>query len=358
MKTKQQDRYYALDALRGIAALVVAFGFHFLNFIGYEKWNNIWNFLPRIGRSVLNFICSMGHGGVDLFFLISGFIFMAVYYNKLKDKKVSFKDFMFKRYSRLYPLFILTLIFGLAVCIITASLKKLGFFDYFSMIFMFDPRLGFNPPLLNEPAWTLFLEVFAYLLFFFLCTFSKNKKVFILPIMIGLLASIFGKDNLPIFNYSCARLLVGFFLGCYCYELNIKIKTMKPNLRFLLLGLFSCTAFAFVFYSYIVGGKIPNWNMFYDFLVFPEIMLIALNVGWLSRFLSLRLFRWLGDMSYSLYLWHYPLFFLLRHFGLPNAMPNKAFYLLYIFMSLLISHISHNYFEMPTQKWLRTKIKV
>lgn len=103
-------RYHLLDALRGLAALAVVC-FHWQNFFlladaeqgNYEGRDQpLWLFLSPIYQH--------GHLAVDLFFSLSGFVFFCFYAQKISRGEVSGLNFFVLRFSRLYPLHLLTLV--------------------------------------------------------------------------------------------------------------------------------------------------------------------------------------------------------------------------------------------------------
>jgi len=100
------SRIASLDGLRGIAAVGVMI-FHFDHF-----------FLPQAAlTSMLPFmrpILDRAYLGVDLFFLMSGFVMAHIYGQKLSSNwRVHWKDFAIMRFARIYPLFVLTTLVGL-----------------------------------------------------------------------------------------------------------------------------------------------------------------------------------------------------------------------------------------------------
>ena len=146
------SRIKELDALRGIAALLVLL-FHFTN--------------GRI-QSSLGF--KFGITGVDLFFMISGFvIFMSI------SKVKSGTEFLINRFTRLYPTYwaSVTFTFVLMLVIGHASINSLP--TYFINLSMFQYFL--HVPDIDGPYWTLAVELQFYILMFFLFYFRKLNGV-------------------------------------------------------------------------------------------------------------------------------------------------------------------------------------
>ena len=91
-------RFYALDALRGLAALGVVL-FHYRMFDAGRPLEKTFLFIHVYGWMM-----------VDVFFCISGFIFFWKYGELIYQKSIGFKKFALLRLSRLYPLHLLTLL--------------------------------------------------------------------------------------------------------------------------------------------------------------------------------------------------------------------------------------------------------
>jgi peptidoglycan/LPS O-acetylase OafA/YrhL len=157
--TRQLSRYKELDALRGIASIFVVL-FHF-----------------TMGRKQAALGFTLGVTGVDLFFIISGFvIFMSI--NKVSTSL----EFFINRFSRLYPTYwvCVTFTFLLQLYAPWPILKLSGasLWQYFGNMTMFQYYL--RVPDLDGPYWTMIIEMLFYISIAFLFTFKKMK--YILPI--------------------------------------------------------------------------------------------------------------------------------------------------------------------------------
>lgn len=165
---QQTKRYLELDALRGIAALFVVF-YHFT--LGRGAW---WGF-------------SLGVTGVDLFFLISGFvIFMSI------NKVSSGTEFVINRVARLYPTYwvCVSVTFGVMVFLrlinfAAAHDSHAGFWDYLCNLTMLQYYLGVKD--LDIPYWTMIIEMLFYIVILILYSAKLLKHI----IPIGYLICIF-----------------------------------------------------------------------------------------------------------------------------------------------------------------------
>jgi len=105
---KSTEHLYSLDILRGVAALAVVL------------WH--WNFFFSLGTEniqrqdmplydSLSILYTSGHFSVDLFFCLSGFVFCWLYADRISEKRISAYDFFVFRFSRLYPIYIVSIFF-------------------------------------------------------------------------------------------------------------------------------------------------------------------------------------------------------------------------------------------------------
>src|ERR1700748_3423388 len=103
-------RLHGLDALRGIAALSVVIWHwqHFQSFSGGFKQKGTRLSQPFFWA--LKPIYDAGWAAVDLFFALSGFVFFWLYAPAIRERAIGFGKFAWLRFSRLYPLFFVTLI--------------------------------------------------------------------------------------------------------------------------------------------------------------------------------------------------------------------------------------------------------
>ena len=154
------SRIASLDGLRGIAAVGVMI-FHFDHF-----------FLPQAALTSMSpfmrTILDRAYLGVDLFFLMSGFVMAHVYGQKLSSNwRVHWRNFAIMRFARIYPLFVLTTL----VMVVTHALAHIPL----SWISFSSRSLALQPLLLqvwvalswNYPSWSISTEAAAYAFFVF-----------------------------------------------------------------------------------------------------------------------------------------------------------------------------------------------
>lgn len=361
----QVERLRSLDSLRGIAAIGVAFFFHYSHFnTPYftahpeaQPWFNAFRWFYQYGWNL-----------VDFFFVLSGFIFMHVYLKKISENRISERTFFILRFSRLYPLHIATLLLVAAVQYFRL-LSGRGYFDcqyndlYHFMLNIFFLQAGlFNDSFsFNGPSWSLSCEVFAYLIFFY--TLRRTKRpaaIFVLYMFTGI-SILQMKLNYPIFNAQVARMLMAFFAGCLLFYLNGYAGKLSSRSKRIILS-------AVVLYSILVAALVMkggytavfgHWERVMPLVVYPLFILLLLNVKLIGTFFSLRPFTFLGDLSYSIYLFHFPVQLLMYTF-LPMAGVNLDYtkgssLLIYASTTISLAAVSHYLFEKPVQRIIRER---
>jgi peptidoglycan/LPS O-acetylase OafA/YrhL len=358
----QNGRYSALDGIRGIAALIIAFIWHYQHFSP-----EIYPF-----SKILYWPYHFGWAMVDLFFILSGFIFFNIYREKISDGKLSIKEFAVLRFSRLYPLHWLALI----IIFVTQIFRKLLNFPSFLSTYRQD--MGFfllNIPMLqngwlttkfsyNGPSWSVSIEIMMYLLFFAVFYHSRFTKKYVvyclLLVYLGLIITRSGQDT-AFFNGQVSRGLMGFFIGCITGEINnFCNKNKKYGLIFTVLC--SIAVVFLIVFPVIYGYRIlKNWLLVYTFTFFPAFVFLVIKIKILSWFFSINLLVYLGKLSYSIYLLHYPVQLIIKtldeYFGLNINYSSKIFFLVFIGSTITVSHFTHYYFEKPIQNYIRKKYK-
>lgn len=342
-------RFYSIELLRFLASLAVILYHYKIGFAwdkGYVDTVNLSLSLPFY--KFINLFYNYGFYGVQLFFLISGFVFAHIYINK--KNLVSLKEFFINRFARLYPLHFATLIL-----VTFLQLFSLGAFDTFQIIqindfyhfflnLMFISSWGFeNGHSFNAPIWSVSVEVAIYILFFFLLSLIKKYKlIFIILISVILLLI----DKMKIFDtlfLECARL---FFSGTIIYYLL----NMKLNNYIYLISSLILILLAFI-------------GNFKTFVFCPALVLFFVAIDIYIKNKSYQLaFRKLGNLTYSLYLLHLPFQILIliiwKIIGIEDVIFTKFYFLISFFVILIfVANLCFKLFEKPLNELIRKKFK-
>ena len=348
-----RDKISSIEFLRFFASIMVLI-WHYQHFyLPFNKFSEINlednNKYIQPLFDVLQLFYLYGYRGVDMFFILSGYVFSYVY---IRDGVFTDgRKFFINRFARLYPLHLLTLIFVLILQIYSLNFHNQFIIYNNNDIYHFILNLFFisgwgleKGASFNGPIWSVSIEIIAYSIFFYLIILYKDKTLFktILILTILIFFRKFFKGH-STFNTEIISFLIFFFQGVLVFFLEKKFKSKK---YFFLIG---STLF---FFSLIGNFKI--------FLFFPGILIIFLYVENFLNDILKNLFNFLGQLTYSIYLWHVPvqismILIIKKNEFLFNIVEKYNFLFLYILIVMLVSLLSFKYFESPFRKFLRNK---
>lgn len=284
----QGQRLAGLDALRGIAACVVAFGYHAQYLFAPGTFASGW------GGVVGTWLQTMGWTAVDLFFVLSGYVFAHVYLRGADLRSgAGQRAFWVARLARLYPL-------HLAMLLVCAALFRA---DPANSSAALAAHLVFAQALIapvghtfDGPTWSLSVEMLCYAVFALAA--AGGRRVLAGATLAAVLAGLAG---ILLFGASAdlttpsviARGLLGFFTGQLLWRGRVHLARIPT----VLLALAVPTGL-WLAMSGIGGAVLPL-----TLLAWPALLLLGLRL----RFLSARPLTWLGDRSYAVYLLHIPM---------------------------------------------------
>lgn len=305
---------------------------------------------------------SGGFVGVDVFFVISGYLITTIILAELEQGKFSIVNFYERRARRILPALFLVML----VCIpfawfwllpsdmkdFSQSLVAVSVFA--SNILFWRERGYFDTaaelkPLLH--TWSLAVEEQYYVLFpLFLMLFWKLGKRWIL-VTLGLvfLASLtvaqWGAYAKPAAAFYLLptrgwELLIGAFAAFYLSTANRREfgKSLSEAAGWLGVALILYAVFA-----YSKATPFPGFYALVPTIGTVLIILFATQQTTVGKFVGNKVFVGVGLISYSAYLWHQPLFAFARHRSLPE--PSHATFLLLSVLSLLLAYVSWKYVE-------------
>ncbi|MCU0338856.1 MAG: acyltransferase [Spirosomaceae bacterium] len=279
-------RIDTLDSFRGLAALLVVL-FH----LTLHQSDAIWHF-------------SWGCTGVDLFFMISGFVILMTLY-----RTKSPKDFVFARFSRLYPVYwVAVTITALAMLVGQyGGYSQISWWEYFTNLSMFQQYFEVRD--LDGSYWTLLVEMLFYAAMLALLTTHQLKHtskfglgVVLLQLLIHGLVSQYWPQvyatickGFPLINHFQL-----FWAGILFYRIYTQGHSWQRYLGLVLA--YGVTIFLF--------DKIGKSNLFvsfeeYIFIVAFYFVLFYLFVQKRLEWLNNRATLFLGSISYSLYIIHH-----------------------------------------------------
>jgi Predicted acyltransferases len=358
-----KPHYIILDGLRGVAAIMVV-AFHICE---------------AHSTSSLTQIINHGYLAVDFFFVLSGFVVGYAYDDRWH--KMSVLDFFKRRLIRLHPMIIMGMIVG-AVCfyfqgsVLWPSIPHVPVWKMLLVMFIGFTLLPVSSSLdirgwqemhpLNGPGWTLFFEYIANILYgLFVRKFSKvalSILVFVAACALIHLAvthgDVIGGWSLELsqFRIGITRVMYPFFAGLLLYR-SSKLTHIKH--AFFLCSLLIVVALAIP----RIGGSEHLWmNGLYDSLtiifIFPFIVYLGAS-GELKGKYAVRTCKFLGDISYPIYITHYPLIYIYTGWVADNKVSLSGIFpygLIVLISAILLAYACLKFYDEPVRAWLKKKV--
>lgn len=347
-------RFDWLDGLRGLAALaiVVVHNVHFY-LVDSNDYPNLPPHDQLTWASIFLPIYRYGHYAVQLFWVISGFVFLHVY----QRRAVTAGQFTLARVSRLYPLHLITLLFVGALQAYNhwyfGKWQIYGNNDlrhFVLQLFMVSNSTKLaNGLSYNGPIWSVSVELVSYVMFFFALPFLRRFGTLATLVLTAACASIAWYPNykIPILAQGVFGCAAYFFFGSFLYRLYLRFST-KVALLFGFAALFAA------------GAVVAHFaGIFLATLVSAAAALVLLAAALDRVHVAPTAMSFLGDRSYALYLVHVPMQMLfltvVDMVALGDRSLAEAPWLLPVFMvlSIVASHVVHIHFEKPIGAYLR-----
>ncbi|MFV0390871.1 MAG: acyltransferase family protein [Paludibacteraceae bacterium] len=360
-----KKHFLILDALRGVAAIVVIL-FHVLEI--YSGGDHV--------KQLINH----GYLAVDFFFMLSGYV-MAHAYDDRWDK-MTVKAFFKRRLIRLHPMIIAGMTIG-ALCFFfqeSAMFPNIAETSFWTMMLVFvigctlipiptsmDIRGWNEMHPLNGPAWSLFFEYIANILHaLILRRLSK--------IVLGILVAVAGValihlavtspngDIIGGWSLEPEQLKIGFTRLLFPYMAGMLLRrAVKPGEgknTFLLSGILLVAVLSVP----RIGGYEHLWaNGLYDslsvILLFPVIIYLG-AIGKITSPLTEKVCTFLGDISYPIYIIHYPIVYVYYAWVDNNKIPiEKGFPvgLILLPVIILLAYALLRFYDLPVRRWLTSK---
>lgn len=353
------SKLIGLEVLRFLAAVAVLV-WHYQHFwyvgaepVGFERSAQpLYPFLKLFYES--------GVYGVQVFWMISGFIFFWKYLEKIGHGRVDGWTFFVLRVSRLYPLHLLTFI---AVAALQVEYHRMtGRFHVYQANDAFHALLqlfmasnwGFQrADSFNGPIWSVSLEVIAYAVFF---PFARLAGA---TWCAGLAVAIVGAAAYQARLGQVFQCVFCFFLGGLAAQ-AMRAPWIAQRWR----------VFEIVALAYVIGAAalFTPMHLFdrkmivhlYITTAFPLLIMVLAGRQWLSEGLLLRLATTAGNTTYSSYLLHFPLQLAVMATAAATGwvVPRESalFFTAYLAGSIGLGALAYAAFELPAQQWLRHRL--
>lgn len=358
--TDTKPHYNILDGLRGVAALMVLW-FHI-----FEAYAS-----SHIDQQI-----NHGYLAVDFFFILSGFVIGYAYDDRWKTMTI--KDFIKRRFIRLHPMVVIGAIIGAIMFYFQGcsvwDVSKVSVTMLLIATLMNACLIPATPGFeirgvtemfpLNGPSWSLFYEYIGNILYAFFIHKLSTKVLSIWVVLAGCgLAgfAIWGPygDICAGFSLTGKNILGGSLRLLFSFSAGLLLSRLfKP---IFIKGVFWICSLSVVILLAVprIGGSENLWmNGLYDTLCFAVLFPLIVYLGASGKTtdkLTTRICKFLGDISYPLYMVHYPFIYLYyawvknEHLTFVQSLPGA---LAVVIGSIILAYLCLRLYDEPVRKFL------
>ena len=373
INSDSKPHYALLDGLRGVAALLVVW-YHI--FEGYQFAG---------GKPIIDF-ANHGYLAVDFFFILSGFV-VGYAYDSRWGKTLTLGGFFKRRIIRLHPMVIMGAVIGAVSFALSGFARWDGSQSATSMVMLALLCAMFIIPALpgqmrevrgngemfplNGPCWSLFFEYIGNILYALIIRRFSTPVLAVFTVLLGCALAWFAVGDVS--QYGCIgvgwtidqvnvlggllRMLFPFSMGMLLSRLFKKGREVR--------GVFWLSTLALValfHVPYIAGSGALCLNGVFEIVciavIFPAIVWYAASGSTTDRF-STKACDFLGNLSYPLYMVHYPVMYLFYKWLIDTRQYSFGetwqVALTVYAASLLLAWVCMKFFDIPVRRWL-TKI--
>ena len=372
-----KPHYELLDGLRGVAALMVLV-YHIFEGFAFASATN------GVGDGIIRTL-NHGHIAVDFFFILSGFVISYAYDDRWQ--KMSIGGFFKRRLIRLHPMLVMGAVIGAVAFIIEGCMRwdgnitSLGWVMAALLLTMFmvpavpgaqyEVRGNGEMFPLNGPMWSLFFEYVGNILYALVIRRFSTKALAVLVAVLGILHAYFfvgdlsGYDSVGVgwtidsvnFWGGAVRMLFPFTVGMLLAR-KFSVRSAKG-------AFWICSALLIVIFSvpYLAYDKAISINSLYEVIciaaVFPFIVWLG-ACGKSENKITSRINRFLGEISYPLYIVHYPIMYVFYKWLIENQKytlgETFGASMLVIVSSILLAYACLKLYDIPVRRWLTKKL--
>ena len=361
-----KPHYNILDGLRGVAALTVV----------------CFHLFEAYATSHLDQKINHGYLAVDFFFILSGFVVGYAYDDRWKTMRIA--DFLKRRFIRLHPMVIIGALIGAVmfyfqgcsvwdvsqvpvVALIIATLMNV-------LLIPATPGMeirgvGEMYPL-NGPSWSLFFEYIGNILYAFFLHKLSTKVLSILVLSAGCGLAIFALwgplgDICVGFALTEENIIGGSLRLLFSFPAGLLLSRIFKPVK--VRGAFWIGSFSIVVLSAVprIGGSEHLWmNGLYDTICFAVVFPLVVCLGASGKTtdkVTTRVCRFLGDISYPLYMVHYPFIYLYYAWvknenltfiqSLPGAVALGA-------GSVVLAYLCLKLYDEPVRRFLSRRLRI
>lgn len=365
-----KPHYELLDGLRGVAALLVI----------------CYHIFEGFATSPLDQHFNHGYMAVDFFFILSGFVIGYAYDDRWKTT-LTLKGFFKRRLIRLHPMVIMGALLGAVSYCIQGSVKWDGTQVPFTMVLIAlllnlfllpvvpgtgaDVRGNNEMYPLNGPSWSLFFEYIGNILYALFIRKFSTRALTVLVIAAAAGLASFGISNLSGYGHLGVgwsmidyNLLGGFLRLMFSFSVGLLMSRIFKPAK--VKGAFwICSAVLAVLFTVPhLGGADRLWiNGLYEsvcaIMIFPALVWLGAS-GKTTNKVTSTVCKFLGDISYPLYVVHYPLMYLFywwlwsgeEKIPFSQAWPVAV---VVIIASIILAYLCLRFYDIPLRKWLASR---
>ena len=376
------SRLHSLDALRTVAALAVVLAHWPQHFFSLKQFAEPYDAAPFFGQ--LSVFYRYGPLAVVFFFCLSGFIFYWLYADDVHSMKIGIRHFALLRISRLYPLHFTTLLLMVPLVLIVRNLAHVDFvcqyndLYHFALNLLFAQYWGFESGYSwNGPSWSISVEVALYIAFFIACRiFRPCAGQAALLIVVAIAASsysiitssgvAFFAGGLAYYCFSfarrhCATAAAFTIVGCTVVAWGIVWFLTEKGIIGPIIDAAHKAASDGSFRGELLRPAQLVWSFKYSLVLFPSVIFACAFLEAATPFLRWRALGGLGNISFGIYLLHFPLQCIAVSLALGLSMPQDLFtqpatFAVFFLMLFPAAVASYAWLERPAMMAMRGRI--
>jgi len=321
----KQERILALDGLRGIAALFVVM-------------SHVFDIL---------FIGILGKLGVGIFFVLSGYLMSHLHIN-LPINALNLKKYAINRFSRIAPIYWIVIIFSIVayhfdktfVNHIDGTIQILRHFLFAGSAGVF---------------WSISPEIQFYIFFaglwISLQSFMSGKRIYFIFFLLVILFFVLTRGFWP--GIALPSKIHLFILGVGAGYITTKIEKKWKPIWWTMLEL-TTVLLIVLRVNQITSAEIFYHDLYIAFLIFILVLLVSIGQGIFSKLLELRVFTFMGKVSFSIYLVHTIVIFYFEKFNICGYCPgSQVSNAMAVLVAIFIAGILSIYIELPLSARVR-----
>lgn len=369
-----KPHYELLDGLRGMAALLVLI-YHVFEGLAFAEASD------GVGSGVITTL-NHGHIAVDFFFILSGFVISYAYDDRWG--KLSLGGFFKRRLIRLHPMLIMGAVIGVIAFFVVGCERWDGGIASTSWVMValmltmcmipavpgvpYEVRGNGEMFPLNGPTWSLFFEYIGNICYALFMRRMSTKVLALFTLLFGIIHAWFFIGDISQYDMIGVGWTIdrvnfwgGFIRMLFPFSMGMLLaRTYRPREIKGIFWVCSCALITLFAVPYIPSSSYSciSLNSLYEFvciaLIFPVI--VWLGACGTTSGLTQRVNRFLGELSYPLYIVHYPLMYIFYSWLIKNDIytlrESWPAAILVIVSSIALAYLCLRFYDMPLRRWL------